>query len=269
MSSITRKLSKLSRGLALLIKNPALLNRLIDEEDLHETAVKQVFKLVDGLAEVSFQELWTSETEVVSPFAFLDGGSLPTDLALLRILAKKIKAQTYFEIGTWRGESVSNVADIIPTCYTLNLSAEQMRARQWEESYIALHGHYSQAFPNIQHLHGDSRNFDFSSFEGKIDLVFVDGDHHYDSVVQDTQTAFRLVSPTGIIVWHDYGNSPEQVRWNVAHAILEGCPPEKRQQLCAISNTLCAAYLPFEVKRGVRHYPRKPEKSFRITLARS
>ena len=268
MTVFKRKFATLAKGISLLIRNPALLNTLIDQEDQHEHSVKESFQLKTGFPEVDYFKLWNADSEEVLPFAFLDGGSLPTDLALLRILAKKLNAQTYFEIGTWRGESVSNVASIIPNCFTLNLSTEQMRARNWAEEYIQLHGHYSKAHKNITHLHGDSRDFDFSEYHGKMDLVFVDGDHHYLSVVQDTQTAFKLIRPGGIIVWHDYGHSPESIRWNVAHAILEGCPIEMRVKLYAISNTLCAAYLPFEVETQTRHYPRKPENSFKITLER-
>ncbi|MFM2285941.1 MAG: hypothetical protein RLZZ543_1438 [Bacteroidota bacterium] len=267
MAAITRKFSKLLRGLSLLMKQPALLNTLIDQEEVHEQIVRNQLGLKDGFPEADYFELFSEEKEEVVPFAFLDGGSLPTDLALLKILAKKIQAKTYFEIGTWRGESVSNVATEVEQCYTLNLSSDQMRARNWADDYIALHGHYSKKFSNIQHLFGDSREFDFSPYEGKMDLVFVDGDHHYDSVVEDTRTAFKLIRPGGIIVWHDYGHSPEQIRWNVAHAIFEGTPAEKRKDLLAISNSLCAAYLPMNVSRRVRHYPRKPENSFHITLS--
>jgi len=268
MTAFKRKFATLAKGISLLIRNPALLNTLIDQEDQHELIVKESFQLKTGFPEVDYFKLWDADTEEVFPFAFLDGGSLPTDLALLRILAKKLNAQTYFEIGTWRGESVSNVASIIPNCFTLNLSTDQMRARNWAEDYIQLHGHYSSSIKSITHLHGDSRDFDFTEYIGKMDLVFVDGDHHYLSVVQDTLTAFKLIRPGGIIVWHDYGHSPENIRWNVAHAILEGCPQEMREQLYAISNTLCAAYLPFEVQTQTRHYPRKPENSFKITLER-
>lgn len=268
MTVFRRKFTILAKGISLLIRKPALLNTLIDLEDQHEHSVKDSFQLQTGFPEIDYFKLWNSDTEEILPFAFLDGGSLPTDLALLRILAKKLNAQTYFEIGTWRGESASNVASIIPHCFTLNLSTEQMRTRNWAEEYIQLHEHYSKAHKNITHLHGDSREYDFTEYHGKMDLVFVDGDHHYLSVVQDTHTAFKLIRPGGIIVWHDYGHSPESIRWNVAHAILEGCPIELRAKLYAISNTLCAAYLPFEVQTQTRHYPRKPEHSFKITLER-
>ena len=106
MTAFKRKFATLAKGITLLIRKPALLNTLIDQEDQHEHSVKEFFQLKAGFPEVDFFKLWDANSEEVFPFAFLDGGSLPTDLALLRILAKKINAQSYFEIGTWRGESV-------------------------------------------------------------------------------------------------------------------------------------------------------------------
>jgi len=65
-------------------------------------------------------------TALVEPFAFLDGGSIPTDIALLRQLASDIPGCRYFEIGTWRGESIANVAAVSDVCYTLNLPDEEL-----------------------------------------------------------------------------------------------------------------------------------------------
>jgi predicted O-methyltransferase YrrM len=265
--SLLRKIGKFSRGIKLLIQKPALLNVLLDNEDLHHTQVIEQFGLVNGLPEVLFEELAGDAPLTVNPFAFLDGGSMPTDLALLRQLAIRIKAEHYFEIGTWRGESVSNVAEVVKNCCTLNLSEAQMHERGWEERYIRLHGFFSKQNPNIQHVVGDSRTFNFKSYEQKQDLVFVDGDHHFDSVVNDTQTAFNLLKgEKSIIVWHDYGHSPETIRWNILHAILLGTPPEKRKFLYAVSNTLCAVYIPEQLQTRTRINPQTPDSSFSIIL---
>ena len=65
--------------------------------------------------------------------------------------------------------------------------------------------------------------FDFADYYGKYDMVFIDGDHHYDSVKKDTETAFKLLKDNrSIIVWHDYGLDPETIRWDVLAAILDG-----------------------------------------------
>jgi predicted O-methyltransferase YrrM len=218
-----------------------------------------------GFPEIDLNEILTENTGI-EPFAFLDGGSMPTDLALIKAIAGRIQAQTYFEIGTWRGESVANAASVVNTCYTLNLSDDELRRRNLPENYIQLHRHFSKHLPNVNHLFGDSRSFDFRPYEGKMDLVFVDGDHHHDSVVNDTKIAFRLIKPTGAIVWHDYSNSPEHTRFNVAHGIWKGCEPDKRSGLRAVSNTLCAVYLPFELPSSPRNYPRDPGKGFRLLI---
>ena len=266
MSVFFRKLSKLIRGLGLIIQKPSLLNVLIDEQDRHAAAVKKLTHSSAGLPEVDFFSL-TDDVMNVEPFAFLAGGSLPTDIALLKALAAKIQAQSYFEIGTWRGESVANLAEIVPNCYTLHLGEKEMLRREWNKDYIHLHEYFSNKNEKITHLHGDSRTFDFGPFYGKMDLVFVDGDHHFDTIVQDTRNAFKLLrNENAMIVWHDYGNQPEDIRWNIAHAILEGTPADKRSSLFAISHTLCAAFLPFKVESVNRKYPRVPDPYFSIEL---
>lgn len=260
-----RKLSKFFRALGIAFQNPAALNLLLDQEDLHQQAVQKFQGFEQGLPEVSFFSLVEAPI-VVAPFAFLDGGSLPTDLALLRALGSR-NCNSYFEIGTWRGESVRNVADIVPECTSLHLGAEGMRKRGWSEEYILQHEYFSSGHQNIKHVYGDSREFDFSAFEQKQDLVFVDGDHHFDSVVSDTRAAFRLLKDEhSMIVWHDYGTSPEHVRWSVLHGILKGTPPEKRSNLYAVSNTLCAVYLPEKLHTRQRSYPAIPENYFSIEI---
>ena len=83
MSDIRRKASKLLRGLAAVLKKPALLNHVLDHEDQHETQFKQNSGMQNGFPEVQLRHLMSGEVSV-KPFAFLDGGSLPTDLALLK-----------------------------------------------------------------------------------------------------------------------------------------------------------------------------------------
>ncbi|MEZ5174011.1 MAG: class I SAM-dependent methyltransferase [Bacteroidia bacterium] len=263
-----RKISKLMRALAAVAKKPALLNAVLDEEDEHAAAFRAESGMHNGFPELNLRDILPQSIDV-EPFAFLDGGSLPTDLALIKALALKINAGKYFEIGTWRGESVANAASVVSECYTLNLSDEELKRRGLPEKYIGLHRHFSDGNPRITHLFGDSRAFDFSAFEGKMDLVFVDGDHHFDSVVNDTKTAFRLIRDGGAIIWHDYSHSPEQTRFNVAHAIWLGCPADKRKYLRAVSNTLCAVYIPFELPFSEREYPRDPQGGFKISISKT
>jgi predicted O-methyltransferase YrrM len=38
----------------------------------------------------------------------------------------------------------------------------------------------------------------------KYDLIFVDADHDYASVMNDTEVAFNVLAEQGVILWHDY-----------------------------------------------------------------
>ncbi len=40
--------------------------------------------------------------------------------------------------------------------------------------------------------------------EGKYDLIFVDANHDFASVMNDTEVAFKVLADQGVILWHDY-----------------------------------------------------------------
>jgi predicted O-methyltransferase YrrM len=42
------------------------------------------------------------------------------------------------------------------------------------------------------------------ALDEKFDLIFVDADHDYASVMNDTEVAFKILAPEGVILWHDY-----------------------------------------------------------------
>lgn len=39
-----------------------------------------------------------------------------------------------------------------------------------------------------------------------MEVVYVDGAHHYEAALADTHTALKLIRYGGMIVWQDYGN---------------------------------------------------------------
>ena len=100
-----------------------------------------------------------------------------------------------------------------------------------------------------------------------MDLVFIDGDHHYESVLKDSATAFSLLKDSGsIIVWHDYTNGPETIRWEVFRGIWEATPADKRKHLYKVANTQCALYYPFPVHSKIAQYPETPEIDFKVDM---
>ena len=261
------KIKKTFKAMKAVIRNPWLLNRVLEDEVGWRRYVADKYGINDGLDTISLPDLFGEIDDTVSPLALLDGGSMPTDLLLLRKLAATRQNASYFEIGTWRGESVANVAAVAAECYTLNLGPDEMRQRGLPEEYIRLHGFFSSGLPNVTQLYGHSAGFDFAGLGKKFDLVFIDGDHHYNAVRNDTEKVFRhLVREDSVIVWHDYGRNPEQVRFEVLAGILDGCPGEKRSQLYFVENTLCAIHTTRKLNARKFVAPMRPERYFEFNI---
>jgi predicted O-methyltransferase YrrM len=261
------KAAKLFKAIRLLVRQPSLLNHVIDTDDNWRRYVEKRYQLADGLPVVSLADLTGTSAGEIPVFAFLDGGSLPSDHFLLMNLAANIKGCKYFEIGTWRGESVANVAAHAAHCTTLNLSDEQMRAAGMSEEYISLIGFFSNQLPNVTHLRGDTSDFDFAGLNKKYDLIFIDGDHHHEMVKNDTQKVFaHLVHERSVVVWHDYARNPETPRFDVFAGILDGLPPHLHKNLYHAGNTLSAVYSPAKHKTHALQNPVRPTHYFNVGL---
>lgn len=261
------KLSKLLKAITLIIRQPALLNKVLDDADVNKQQVIENYHLPIGLKTIDITQLLPDFNETVEPYCSIDGGSTPFDLALLKGLAKSKADCTYFEIGTWRGESAANVANVAKQVVTLNLPDEEMLKMGLDKKYVGLHRFFSKGLGNVTHIQANSQTFDFNSLNQKFDLIFIDGDHHYESVKNDTTNGFKLLKDeNSIIVWHDYGNNPSDIRWDVLRGILDGAPPEKRGNLYRVSNTLCAIYLGNSIEGRYIESFLKPEKHFSISL---
>lgn len=238
------KIKKTFLAIVEIIKNPWLLNNVLAENTLWKKKVTEKYNLPKGLPVIQLNDLFPGFSEKLNSFSFLGGGSLPTDIALLKSLCKRKENSTYFEIGTWRGESVRNVADIAKECYTLNLSKQQMLDLGMPEQYADAHAFFSKGLHNVVHLEGDSRTFDYAGLNKKFDVVFIDGNHHFEFVKSDTENVFKaLLHRDSVVVWHDYAYSPENVRFEILHALLDGVPIELHSNLYHVANTMSAIFI--------------------------
>lgn len=263
---IMSKISKAFRALGLILRQPYLLNLINDDERVKQRYVAKKFNLPEGLPTLDITNI-IGEEEVIEPYSFLEGSSLPTDFALLRALCRTNQVEDYLEIGTWRGESSANVAPLVKNCVTINLSDDEMIRHGLSQAYVGMHRFFSKTLANVDHIQADSRTFDFSSLHKKFDLIFLDGDHHADSVASDTSNAFRLLrDDNSVIVWHDYGTGTETPRFEVLAGILDGCPNEAIRHLYHVSNTLCAIYTKKELKSSFIPANAAPDKHFLIKL---
>jgi predicted O-methyltransferase YrrM len=129
------------------------------------------------------------------------------ELLTIAAICRQRRPRRIFEIGTFTGATSLLIAMNIGAddqLFTLDLPPTDTLG------YTA--GAVFAATPyarKITQLYGDSTQFDFSPWYGTIDLVFIDGNHTYPFVKADSEAAFRLLAPGGVIVWDDYVWLPE------------------------------------------------------------
>jgi predicted O-methyltransferase YrrM len=261
------KIGKFLKAIGAIVSKPSRLNLVLDDNEVWKKNADQKIIEQNGLLQVDLLELFPGFNESVKPYSFLDGTSLITDLALLRSLARKFNKCEYLEIGTWRGESVANVAEVAAHCVTINLPDEELLRMGKSKEYISLHRFYSKDLKNVSHIQHNSLTFDYSTLNKKFDLIFVDGDHHFENVKKDTQNIFGLLkNEHSIIVWHDYAFSPEKIRWEVLSGILAGVPKPEHRYLYHVANTLCCIYSKQTLKTRLFKVDQQPNKKFELTI---
>lgn len=129
----------------------------------------------------------------------------PKEMFTLNALVGFLRPKNVFEIGTFRGWTTANLV--------LNLSPEQQLvtldiARQAAGNEVVenlLQG------PHVTRINADSFTFDYGPYARGIDLIFVDACHTFEGVRIDTENAFKMLAPKGVIVWHDYNEEMEGV----------------------------------------------------------
>lgn len=154
--------------------------------------------------------------------AVIEGYIEDHQVMLIAALGQGLGAKTFFEFGTNRGRATWTVAHNNPeiTVYTLDIPLGQhsddlaLRLESCDEHCFRPGAACGEAFHDtpeaarIMQLWGDSATFDYSPYEGSIDLIYIDAAHTYEYVKSDTDNALRMLSPSGTIVWDDYGSNP-------------------------------------------------------------
>lgn len=159
---------------------------------------------------------------VVDIAPFTEGDPTPLELFCLGALVRSSGARNIFEIGTFEGTTTLQLALNTPAdaaIWTLDLPADAVDRTRYpvlpqERPYIlksAPGGRFrgTAEATKIRQLVGDSATFPLGPYEGRMDLVVVDGSHALDYVRSDSAHALALARPGGWIVWHDYGVWPD------------------------------------------------------------
>ncbi|MDD4973011.1 MAG: class I SAM-dependent methyltransferase [Bacteriovorax sp.] len=152
------------------------------------------------------------------------------ELFTLTALVKYLNPSIFFEFGSYKGWTVSNLIQNIPLAsqiYTLDILERESGDSKIDEILER---------KNVHRLSGDSLKFDFSPYFGKIDFIFIDACHSESAVRKDTENALKMLSKTGVIVWHDF--NPEHLGvFNFLHEL------SKELSIYSIKNTALAVYI--------------------------
>lgn len=128
--------------------------------------------------------------------------------------AAALGARDVFEFGTFHGRTTYHLAHALPEARvtTLDLPREEN-----PHSFADRVGEIYRDTPEadrIRELRIDARVFDPAEEAGGYDFIWVDGDHSYEGVRNDTEKALELLRPGGTIMWHDFSpDSPGLVEY--------------------------------------------------------
>jgi predicted O-methyltransferase YrrM len=168
------------------------------------------------IRELYLQEIFPDIEAVDLPIGAineLSGHPNKVDLLYVCAVARQRKAQKIFEFGTYQGRTTYHLTFASDTTEVTTI--DMPPRPDW--GYAKYSGSYFRNKPQagrIRQIYEDSRTFDTSPMRVEFDMVFVDADHSYEGVKNDTVKAFELLKPGGVIMWHDYApKSPGLVRF--------------------------------------------------------
>lgn len=159
------------------------------------------------MREVYLAELFGRDLEKVSiPIGAINeesGEPNKGEFLYVCAIAQFIKAQKIFEFGTYLGRTTYHLAyaPVGVEVTTLDLPPSGGSATS---PYLGSYYHGTGRESQIQQILCDAYKFDPTPFLKQMDFIFIDGDHSYKGVKNDTEKAFKMLAPGGVILWHDY-----------------------------------------------------------------
>ena len=198
-----------------------------------------------------FPGLFARPVQVLELGGTQRGGTSLYESYLLASIVQYVRPQILFEFGTFEGRTTLQLALNSPpdaVVYTLDLPENQGSTRYRlsfpEENRLRslpVGGFFQSCTVSgkIRQLFADSATADYKALQGSVDFIFVDADHGYNYVKSDSENAFSMRSPRGVILWHDYGS-----RWKDVTMWLRDVATYGRKSIYHLEGTNLAVYAP-------------------------
>ena len=115
-----------------------------------------------------------------NPYAFYGPGY---HKYVIESIVRFTNCKTYLELGLYDGETFSMIVPIVNRA--IGVDIKDIRTQKTGEFYLM-----------------NTDDF-FKGFKDKIDIVFIDADHSFDSVKKDFENSLKILNKYGIIFLHD------------------------------------------------------------------
>ena len=102
---------------------------------------------------------------------------------LISELVKQLNCSTYLELGVYDGVTLSKVSKHVNRVISVDI--KDLRKEK------------------VGEFHMKTTDEFFTTFNEKIDVIFIDADHNFESVKKDFINSFNLLSEFGMIILHD------------------------------------------------------------------
>jgi predicted O-methyltransferase YrrM len=164
------------------------------------------------IRDVHAAELFGPAFEKVDvPFGAIDeqtGKTNQAELLYVDAVAKFLRAKNIFEFGTYMGRTTYHLAGASPEAFVTTLDLpEEAGSKSWGCLGNVYKG--TERETKIRQLLCDSHKFDPAPYHQSMDFIYIDGDHSYAGVKNDTEKALQMLKPGGTVMWHDYGASSD------------------------------------------------------------
>lgn len=123
-------------------------------------------------------------------------------LALARLADNKI----VLELGAWQGYSTVCIAQTAAVTHSVDWHRGDAHAGQG--STLIPYLQHLQRYGLLAHVNVHIGRFETvlpALQDAYFDVVFLDGQHDYDSVKADAEQAVRVAKPGAVLAFHDYG----------------------------------------------------------------